>query len=190
MRYRLTLGLALVAAALLVSPAVSRAAGVLRLGQNASDIGSLDPHFATTTQDRSLVDMVFNGLVRYKPGDGSVFESDLAQSIPTPQTTGGKQVWTFQLRKGVMCHPMDGVPSYELTSEDVVYSLQKSADKNRSAYAADYTGMTVEAADASTVRITLDQPLSPVLFLRQGRQLLGRVHRLQEGGREARGRRA
>ena len=165
MRYRLTLGLALVAAALLVSPAVSGAAGVLRLGQNASDIGSLDPHFATTTQDRSLVDMVFNGLVRYKPGDGSVFESDLAQSIPTPQTTGGKQVWTFQLRKGVMCHPMDGVPSYELTSEDVIYSLQKSADKNRSAYAADYTGMTVEAADASTVRITLDQPLSPVLFL-------------------------
>jgi peptide/nickel transport system substrate-binding protein len=157
--------MALVTVALLIGPAPSWAAGVLRIGQNASDVGSLDPHFATTTQDRSLVDMVFNGLVRYKPGDGSVFEPDLAQSIPTPQSTGGKQVWTFQLRKGVMCHPTDGVPSYELTSEDVVYSLQKSADKSRSAYAADYAGMAVEAPDASTVRITLDKALSPVLFL-------------------------
>jgi peptide/nickel transport system substrate-binding protein len=150
---------------LLVGPTPAGAAGILRIGQNASDVGSLDPHFATTTQDRSLVDMVFNGLVRYKPGDGSAFEPDLAASMPTPRMEGGKQVWTFQLRKGVMCHPTDGVPAYELTGEDVVYSLQKAADKARSAYSADYTGMTVEAPDAQTVRITLDKPLSPVLFL-------------------------
>jgi peptide/nickel transport system substrate-binding protein len=150
---------------LLVGPSPAGAAGTLRIGQNASDVGSLDPHFATTTQDRSLVDMVFNGLVRYKPGDGSAFEPDLATSLPTPRAEGGKQVWTFPLRKGAMCHPTDGVPAYELTSEDVVYSLQKAADKARSAYSADYTGMTVEAPDAQTVRITLDRPLSPVLFL-------------------------
>jgi peptide/nickel transport system substrate-binding protein len=147
-----------------LAPAAAGAAGTLRIGQNASDVGSLDPHYATTTQDRSLVDMVFNGLVRYKPGDGSVFEPDLATAMPTPKVEGGKQVWTFQLRKGVMCHATDGVPSYELTSEDVLYSLQKAADKSRSAYAADYTGMTVEAPDAATVKITLDKPLSPVLF--------------------------
>src|SRR5919106_4864179 len=142
-----------------VTPAPAAAAGgVLRIAQNASDIGSLDPHFATGTQDRSLVDMVFNGLVRYKPGDGSVFEPDLATSLPKPAVVNGKQVWTFQLRKGVMCHPTDAVPSYELTSEDVVYSLQKSADKARSAYAADYSGMSVAAPDAATVRITLDTP--------------------------------
>jgi peptide/nickel transport system substrate-binding protein len=63
-----------------------------------------------------------------------------------------------------MCHPVSGVPSYELTSEDVLYSLHKSADKNRSAYAADYTGMTFEAPDASSVKIALDKPLSPILF--------------------------
>jgi peptide/nickel transport system substrate-binding protein len=142
----------------------ARGAGVLRLAQSSTDLGTMDPHFATTTPDRSLVDMVFNGLLRYKPGDGSVFEPDLATSLPTARLVGGKQVWTFQLRKGVMCHPTEPVPSYQLTSEDVVYSLQKSADKPRSAYAADYTGMTVEAADASTVRITLDKPLSPALF--------------------------
>ena len=149
---------------LVLVPAGAGAAGLLRLAQNASDLGSLDPHFATTTQDRSLVDMVFNGLVRYKPGDGSVFEPDLATSLPTAKSEGGKQVWTVQLRKGVMCHPSDGVPAYELTSEDVAYSLQKSADKARSAYSADYTGMTVDAPDAHTVRISLEKALSPVLF--------------------------
>jgi peptide/nickel transport system substrate-binding protein len=165
MNRRLALALLLAWPWLLVVPVSAHAAGVLRIGQNASDVGSLDPHFATTTQDRSLVDMVFNGLVRYKPGDGSVFEPDLASSLPTAKMEGARQVWTFALRKGVMCHATEGVPSYELTSEDVVYSLQKAADKARSAYAADYTGMAVEASGAQTVRITLDKALSPVLFL-------------------------
>lgn len=164
MRSKLVLVLALAMVCLVLVPYSAYAAGILRIAQNAADVGSLDPHFATTTQDRSLVDMVFNGVVRYKPGDGSVFEPDLATSLPTTRMADGKQVWTFQLRKGVMCHPSPGVPSYALTSEDVVYSLQKSADKNRSAYAADYTGMTVEAPDAQTVKVTLDKPLSPVLF--------------------------
>jgi len=164
MRRKLVLVLALAMVGLVLVPWSVHAAGILRIAQNTSDLRSMDPHFATTTQDRSLVDMVFNGLVRYKPGDGSVFEPDLATSLPTQRAVEGKQVWTFQLRKGVMCHPTTGVPTYELTSEDVVYSLQKSADKNRSAYAADYAGMTVEAPDAQTVKVTLDNPLSPVLF--------------------------
>ncbi len=164
MRSKLVLVLALALVGLVLVPFSVHAAGILRIAQNTSDLRSMDPHFATTTQDRSLVDMIFNGLVRYKPGDGSVFEPDLATSLPAPRMEGGKQAWTFQLRKGVMCHPNPGVPAYELTSEDVVYSLQKSADKNRSAYAADYTGMTVEAPDAQTVKVTLDKPLSPVLF--------------------------
>jgi len=46
----------------------------------------------------------------------------------------------------------------------VVYSLQKSANPDRCAYAGEYTGMTFEAVDAYTVKITLDKPLSPVLF--------------------------
>jgi peptide/nickel transport system substrate-binding protein len=146
------------------APAAARSGGVLRLAQNASDLGNLDPHFATSTQDRSLVDMVFNGLVRYKPGDGSVFEPDLATSLPEPEMVNGKQVWTFTLRKGVMCQPMEGVPSYELTSEDVVYSLNKAANTDTSAYAGEYTGMTFDAPDAYTVKITLDTPLSPILF--------------------------
>ena len=128
MRIRLVLVVALAMVWAVVVPPLAHSAGTLRIAQNTSDLRSMDPHFATTTEDRSLVDMIFNGLVRYKPGDGSVFEPDLATALPTPKMEGGKQVWTFTLRKGVMCHPSAGVPSYELTSEDVIYSLQKSAD--------------------------------------------------------------
>jgi peptide/nickel transport system substrate-binding protein len=176
MKVRLTPGLALAMVMLLVvaactsagptnpAPQAGRTGGILRFGQSAADVGTLDPHFASGTQDRSLVDMVFNALIRFKPGDGTQFEPDLATSLPEPTSDAGKQAWTFTLRKGVMCQPTDGVPAYELTSDDVVYSLQKSADKNRSAYAGDYSGMKVEAIDLSTVKVTLDSPLSKALL--------------------------
>jgi len=137
---------------------------VLRYADKAADLGTMDPHFAASTNDRNLVDMIFNALVRYKPGDGSVIEPDLAEALPEPELVDGKQVWTFNLRRGVMCHPADEMPSYELTSEDVVLSLQKSATADTSAYAGEYGGMTVEAVNDYTVVITLDEPISPVLF--------------------------
>ena len=139
---------------------------ILRVGQNAADMSSLDPHFATTTEGRALVDMIFNGLLRYAPGNGAfeAMEPDLAADYPTMEMVDGTQVWTFTLREGVMCHPAGAMPAYELTSEDVVYSLEKAANTERSAYAGEYTGMAFEAVDDYTVKITLDVPLSPVLF--------------------------
>ncbi len=139
---------------------------ILRLGQNAADLSSLDPHFATTTEARGLVDMIFNGLIRYKPGDGSfeMMEPDLAEDFPEMELVDGGQVWTFKLRQGVMCHPAGNIPAYELTAEDVVYSLEKAATPERSAYAGEYTDWTFEAVDDYTVQITLPTPLSPVLF--------------------------
>jgi peptide/nickel transport system substrate-binding protein len=144
---------------------IARRGGVLRIAFDGADLKTLDPHFAATTLDRAVVDMIFNGLVRYKPGDISVFEPDLAESIPEPEMVDGKQVWTFKLREEVMCHPYDGNPAYELTSEDVVYSLERAADAERSAYAGEYTGMSFEAVDEYTVKITLDKPISPALLL-------------------------
>jgi peptide/nickel transport system substrate-binding protein len=138
---------------------------VLRFGVNAADLATLDPHFASGTQDRTVVDMVFNGLLRYQPGNSAEIEPDLATAIPEPEMVDGKQVWTFQIRDGVMCHPSDQTPAYELTADDVVYSLQKSADSDRSAFASDYKGMTVKKMDDYTVAITMDAPLSPTLFL-------------------------
>jgi len=144
--------------------AAGHSGGILRVGQSAADVGTADPHYASGTQDRALVDMVFNALVRFKPGDATQFEPDVATALPQPTTDSGKQVWTLTLRTGVMCHASDGVPAYELTSDDVVYSLQKAANKDMSAYAGDYAGMTFTAVDPSTLRITLDKPLSTALF--------------------------
>ncbi len=138
---------------------------VLRFGVNAADLATLDPHFASGTQDRTVVDMVFNGLVRFVPGNSAEIEPDIAVAIPEPEMVDGKQVWTFELRDDVMCHPGPDTEAYPLTADDVVYSLQKSADVDRSAYAGDYTGMTVEKVDDHTVTITMDNPLSATLFL-------------------------
>jgi peptide/nickel transport system substrate-binding protein len=137
----------------------------LRFGVNAADLATLDPHYASGTQDRTVVDMIFNGLVRYAPGNSAEMEADLATEIPEPEMVDGKQVWTFTLRDDVMCQPSPQTEAYPLTADDVVYSLQKSADPDRSAYAAEYEGMTVEKVDDQTVKITLDTPLSPTLFL-------------------------
>jgi peptide/nickel transport system substrate-binding protein len=138
---------------------------VLRFGVNAADLATLDPHFASGTQDRTVADMVFNGLVRYVPGNSAEMEPDIAVAIPEPEIVDGKQVWTFELRDDVMCHPAPESEAYPLTADDVVYSLQKSADVDRSAYAGDYKGMTVEKVDDHTVTITMDTPLSETLFL-------------------------
>jgi peptide/nickel transport system substrate-binding protein len=142
-----------------------RAGGILHVGQAASDVGTVDPHYTGGTQDRALDDMVFNGLIRFKPGDSTVFEPDLALALPQPSTdSAGKQAWTFALRKGVMCHPSDGVPAYEMTGEDVVYSFRKAANKDTSAYASEYVGMTFVSPEPYTVTITLDKPQSTALF--------------------------
>jgi peptide/nickel transport system substrate-binding protein len=92
-------------------------------------------------------------------------EPDLAEFIPEPEIVDGKQVWTFTLRQGVMCHPSPATDAYELTADDVVYSLQKAANSDTSGFAADYTGMSVEKVDEYTVAISQEPPLSETLFL-------------------------
>lgn len=142
----------------------SPSSSVLRIGINATDIETLDPHLAASFQDRMIADMVFNGLLRYVPGNAPHFEPDLAEHIPEPFIVDSRQVWTFKLKKGVYFHAGPNTPAYEFTAEDVVYSLQKAADPKRSAYAGEYTGMSFEKVDDYTCRIILDTPLSPNLF--------------------------
>lgn len=137
----------------------------LHFAGDAGDIQSLDPHFSVGGLDRPIVDMVFNGLIRFKPGDLSVLEPDLAETIPEPEMVDGKQTWTFTLRQGAICHPSPASDAYELTADDVVYSLQKAANPQTSGFAADYAGMSVEKVDDTTVMITQEPPLSELLFL-------------------------
>ncbi len=138
---------------------------VLRIGIKEADIGTLDPHFSATVADRVAENLVFNGLIRYKPGNSTEYEADIAEAIPEPETVDGKQVWTFTLRKGVMWHPGPSFESYELTADDVVASFTKASDTEQSAFAVEYDGIEVAKVDDYTVTFTLEQPLSSTLFL-------------------------
>ncbi|MFO7751094.1 MAG: ABC transporter substrate-binding protein [Desulfobacteraceae bacterium] len=137
---------------------------VLKFAVHVSSADNLDPHFAAGSQDRALADMVFNGLFRYKPGRAPQIEPDLAAGMPRFEIIDSKQVWTVALRQGVMFHSAPGIPAHELTAADVVFSLEKSADKNHSAYSGDYSGMSFRQKERYTVEIVLDQPISGALF--------------------------
>jgi peptide/nickel transport system substrate-binding protein len=132
---------------------------VLNIGIKVEDMGILDPHLSASNANIPIMNSVFNGLVRFKPGNDTVeaIEPDLAARWKTSRD--GK-VWTFYLRKGVQFHHGFG----EMTADDVVFSLKKAATMETSAWHLSYQEIkNVEALDRYTVQITLDTPNS--LFL-------------------------
>jgi peptide/nickel transport system substrate-binding protein len=137
---------------------------ILKFGIHVTAMGKLDPHCAAASQDRAFADMVFNGLLRYKPGNAPQIEPDLALAMPEFKLMGGKQIWTINLRSGIMFHAGPKTPAYELTADDVIFSLNKSKDKNFCAYAGGYAGMTLKKITPYLVQIILDKPISPTLF--------------------------
>lgn len=173
MKYKtVTLILLLLTAVLLYLPdsALCGPSGILRFAIDAKDMEMLDPHFATESQDRSIAEMMFSRLLRCKPGHSEEIEPDLAENIPEPEMiSGGKQRWTFHLRKGVMFHPGPLTEQYELNADDVVFSLQKTFKSVNPIYAGDYSGMSVEKpedkTDGYTVSIILEKPISRSLFM-------------------------
>lgn len=140
------------------------AAEILRLGIDAADAATLDPHFAATRNDRAVMDMVFNGLLRYKPGRSPQIEPDIATSVPVPKLVDGRQEWVFNIRNGIVCPKTPWTTAYELTADDVVYSIRKSADPKRSAYAGEYVGIFAEKINDYAVKIIATKPLSSILF--------------------------
>ncbi len=126
---------------------------VLRIGTLGSDAISLDPHMSTKSQDKIIFPMIFNGLVRFKPGtaDLNAIEPDLAESW---EVSDDQLVWTFKLRRGVKFHGGYG----ELTADDVIFSLAKAGEKSTSSAAKEYAAVqSVEAVDPYTVKITLSE---------------------------------
>ncbi|HYF54771.1 MAG TPA: ABC transporter substrate-binding protein, partial [Salinarimonas sp.] len=126
------------AATILVGLGIGAASAqtTLNIGMAAADVGQLDPHRATTTQDKPVVSWIFNGLVRFKPGSASLesLEPDLAERWE--QTPDGLS-WTFFLRKGVKFHGGYG----EMTADDVVFSLRKAGTSQTSSFSADYASV-------------------------------------------------
>ncbi|MEA2060568.1 MAG: hypothetical protein U9P10_08720 [Thermodesulfobacteriota bacterium] len=80
--------------------------------------------------------------------------------MPTFRMENGKYVCRILLKKNVMFHAGPNLPSHEMTADDVVFSLNKSSDKTRSAYAGNYSGLTVKKTSRYAVDIVIDPPLS------------------------------
>jgi peptide/nickel transport system substrate-binding protein len=145
--------------------AISPPGRVLKFAVHTSSLGSLDPHLLRGSQDYTYADLVFNCLIRYVPGDLSRLEPDIAASIPTYQLENGRQVWTVHLKKRIFFHPGPFNPVYELTADDVIFSLKKLADPDFCSMAGEYAGMTFEKTDDHTLKIILEEPVSPLFFL-------------------------
>lgn len=134
---------------------------VVKVALMSSDIRSLDPHYGTTSPDYACIDPMFNGLVRFKPGDidPEKIEPDLAERW---SVSPDGLVWTFYLRKGVQFHKGYG----ELTAEDVKFSLEKAANKDTSGFASDFEALEkVEVINKYTVRLTFKERIPSVLGL-------------------------
>jgi len=150
-RRDLLTGAAAVAILSTARPVFAQGEIALVVGYPGQDVGHLDPHRATGTPDRAMVSWMFNGLVRFAPGTSNPadIEPDLAESWEHSED-GLK--WTFKLRQGVQFHGTYG----ELKADDVVYSLQRAGDPNRSAFSGEYADITsVVAVDDYTVEINL-----------------------------------
>lgn len=139
----------------------------IRYGALTATLTSMDPIQTFGKLAHEMAFIMFSSLVRYPPGNaGQPIEPDLATQLPTSAMVNGKQVWTVDLRKGVMCPKGEDTPAYELTSADVVYSIQRAEDPKQSLWSGQYYDYdSVAAVDPYTVTITLKQPQSAAVFL-------------------------
>jgi len=96
----------------------------LNMAVQGSGIGTLDPHRAVASTDVDLVNWLFNGLVRIKPGhiNPPLIEPDLVEQWTS--SADGLE-WTFRLRDGVGCHSGYGA----LPADDVVFPLKRAANR-------------------------------------------------------------
>ncbi|MEX2541044.1 MAG: ABC transporter substrate-binding protein [Trueperaceae bacterium] len=126
---------------------------VLRVGLNASDIGTLDPHATLLLPDSPIKYAIFEGLLQYnEPGNvASGVAPGLAERWESSEDGA---VWTFHLSPDVQWHRDNGM----LSAQDVVYSFERALDPERSSVLASPVWQrieSVEAIDDMTVQVTL-----------------------------------
>jgi peptide/nickel transport system substrate-binding protein len=154
----LTAAILLAANAWVISPAAAQKK-TLVVGMGSADAGKLDPHLTATTPDKGLLNWMFNGLVRIKPGQISpkYIEPDLAESWTTNPT--GTE-WAFTIRPGVQCHYGYG----EFTADDAAYSIKRASTKATSSFSNDFTAIDkIEVLDKYRLKITLKNPVAGFL---------------------------
>jgi peptide/nickel transport system substrate-binding protein len=115
---------------------------------------SITPVTARNRAERTLVGLVFSGLVRLGPGN--TYKPDLAErwAVDDKGTT-----WTFTLRDDAVWQ--DGEP---VTSADIVYTIQAlQSPEVMGAGTAAWADVTVEAPDERTVVFKLGMPVAGFL---------------------------
>ncbi|WP_160120705.1 ABC transporter substrate-binding protein [Rhodovarius lipocyclicus] len=135
-------------------------AQTLRVGVIGQDPGNLDPHRATTSQDKGTAAWAFDGLLRFPPGsaDPAAIEPDLAERV---ERSADALSLTFTLRPGVRFS--DGSP---LTAEVAAASLRRAMDRTRSSFAADYRAVAaIEVTGPLTLVVRLREPVPGLLGL-------------------------
>ena len=162
-RSLLTTGLALTGSTILPRAAraqTPRRGGVLTL--RTWDPPHFDPMLTTAYRVQIPATFTHSRLVRHKAGPGLapgtlVIEGDLAESWSQPNDT----TYVFKLRRGVRWHAKPPVNGRELTSDDVVYSVNRflTVKGNPSAYMLRPVDR-VEAPDKYTVKFTLKEPFA------------------------------
>ena len=117
----------------------------------ATDVASLDPHYATTGDTRAVMFNMFEGLVKASP------EGGVTCAVASDYTVSADGLtYTFTLREGVTFH--NGEP---VTAEDVVYSLKRAAGSENEGtplISAFSNAKNIEADEAGHVVLTLNAP--------------------------------
>lgn len=114
----------------------------------------VNPLLAVSDTDKSLVQLMYTGLMRPSP------EGTLKPALAADyEITNEGKTYTFTLRQDATFH--DGAP---VTAEDVVFTVKQAQNAAiKSPQRASWADVTVERIDSRTVRFTLNEPYSPFL---------------------------
>ncbi|HEY7435789.1 MAG TPA: ABC transporter substrate-binding protein [Methylomirabilota bacterium] len=119
-----------------------------------------DPHLTVSYKTHIAYTFTHSRLVKHKAGPGVQpgtfpIEGDLAESWTQPN----ENTYVFKLRRGVRWHNKPPVNGRELTSDDVVYTLERFRTVKGNANAYMLAALDkVEAPDKYTVKFTLKEP--------------------------------
>lgn len=117
--------------------------------------GTLDPHFAATTQEMLITRNVYSALLKYKP-NSTELTGDLATSW---EVSSDGLVYTFHLRRDVEWHKGFG----HFTAHDVKASFDRLRDpQTKSPFAGSISMLQeVQVVDDYTVKMVLREPYAP-----------------------------
>jgi peptide/nickel transport system substrate-binding protein/oligopeptide transport system substrate-binding protein len=116
-----------------------------------NDVATLDPAIGYDWQNWSMIKSLFDGLMDYEPGTGTL-RTDLAESY---EISPDGLTFTFKIRPGVKFHN-----GRELTADDVKYSIERVLDPATQSPGAGFFGSikTITVVDPLTIKFDLNRP--------------------------------